>query len=595
MATPMTSGSLARPGPFALLARHVTRHAVRYSVIGACAVLVACFVAMSWQPLSTDDLDFWRAAADWYRYRQLIPHPQLFVHFIQLLMALLGQTIFAARLAALIPILLTVVLLPQLVRLVYRDTGRGPGRDSLSPTRIQTIAILAVWLFALNPYTIQNTVLLDTDSSALPFTMVLMLCLWFTLANAPAWKRILALSLGFMFCLWFKVTTPPMLIVALAAYCVLRGCWRDLLIVAAFTVLGTALFVGLHSIYSAFTGFTLQAAFSGWGWRSGGFGSLRSLLDLAPQGLGIFLLWLTPPLVILAALAALESAGRLLRRRLREEDLLVIFALGVTLAYSILIAPAWGYPRYHAPAVPFIMVLVAAFAVRRIESPARGARATFALLAACAALTVLYLLPVVGDPLYDLYRATFETTQLSARLRIGGLAVLKLLPPLIVAIPFALGAAARLRASRTGMLVAVLAALAFGYGVETALVQVTADYSTRFRYTYVYADRWRADARVLQTVPADGYIVSDKDVLIDTGRTGEEIYAHMAGAPQAFIELLHSRRIDALVWTEKEWMKATPISGDAALSALLSRCYDQQQYGIFVVLTRNQSRTCELP
>lgn len=84
-----------------------------------CVFMAACAAVMWWQPLTTDENDFFLAIAHWTEWRYLIPHPQLYVHWAQALVGLFGANVGAVRLSVLIPSLLTIALLVWLGRLLY--------------------------------------------------------------------------------------------------------------------------------------------------------------------------------------------------------------------------------------------------------------------------------------------------------------------------------------------------------------------------------------------------------------------------------------------------------------------------------------------
>jgi 4-amino-4-deoxy-L-arabinose transferase-like glycosyltransferase len=575
----------------------ITRHVVALNVAGACLIITLCAAAMSWQPLVTDEHMIFRAAADWYRLRTLHVHPQLFIHWIQLCFLLFGRNVEAARIAMLLPNLATVAAIPWLAQLVYRgelghpDARRPDARrpDARHPDS-RPIAILAVWLFALCPLTIQNSVLIDSDSSLLMLATTLMLCLWFATERQPVWLRIVLLGAGFAVCLWVKLTTPPMLVVALALYSLLRRQWRQAVVAVAFGIVGVLLFVATHSVYSALTGFTLANATAGLAVHFGGtFGGLSSVLTRAPQSLGVFLFWLGPAYALWLVAALFSGVARILRRRLQAEDALIIFSLIIIVAYTFFVDPAWGYPRYYSPALPAMALVASAFLIAHL--PQQAPKLLLAL-AVIAALTVLYMLLAVGDPMYTLYQSTFDTTSLSTRLRIGGIGFLKVVVPLLLVLPVSLILAPRLGFARAGLALLILTALTFGFDFETNLVQVTASYSTRFRYTQVYADRQQAINLIERSVPPGGYTLTDPDILYFANRPGEEIFTYISvnrNNPQLLIDALKARPVEAIAWTDKEWMKAPALGSDPTLMRLLDDCYQKHTLGTFTVYLRHDS------
>jgi len=562
----------------------VQRHAVLLSVIGASLFLVVAHLLMAWQPLTTDDNDYFVTATQWQQHRQMVVHPQLYVHFLQLMLALFGKTAAAARLTTLLPNLLTVMLIPWLVWLVYAD--------SVGYWRQRAIAVLAVWLYALSPLTVQNTALVDNDAGILIVAMLLLLAFWFASSQMASWQRILLLGAWLGLCFWLKLTTPPMAVTAIFGYSLLRGRWRDALVAIGFGLVGVLLFVATHLVYSTFTGYTLADATSGVRGRLGGGASIIDWPAIF-QSAGIYLLWLTLLLSVLFATTIVQSIGRYLRRAAARQDLLILYSAIVIVVYVFLQVPAWGYPRYQSPALPTVMIVTAALVVAAQQ---RFSRRVFWLGVLVASVTALLLGILVGDPLYGLYASTFATTSSVERLQaaLAGIAT-----PLVIMALIGGGAFvwARWRGeSALPLLLATAIALVIGAYLALDVVQVGADYSTRFRYTYRYADRQAAIDWVDTSIPENGYVLADKDILWFVSRPGEQINPYLID-PTTLVSAITTRRVDAIAWAQKEWLKAPAAQNDAVLNDLLSRCYVERTFGIFTVLLRKDAGDggCDLP
>lgn len=375
----------------------------------------------------------------------------------------------------------------------------------------------------------------------------------------------------------------------MTAYCVLRREWREAMLVVAFVGTGSALFAALHSIYGVLTGYTLADAIAAFAWRAG---NETSILAQAPgnfmQTTGVMVFWLGLPFAALAVPAMWNRAHQLIHGSPDVSDLGLIYVAGVFAFYGTMIVPAWGYPRYHTPALPILALVVSAWVVNQIKQPGRLFWLTMLAIIAGA---LAYIALVVGDPMYDIYRATFETTDIAERLRIGGAAAARLALPTLLIAAGSLALAWPAGLTRSAMLSAALAALAVGSAIATNWIQSTAEYSTRYRYTYLYADRQAATEAVRAGVPPQGYSLTDKDLLWYAGRPGEQIYPYLSN-PARLKDMLRSRRVDVIAWTQKERLKAGALNADAEALTLLARCYRSHEFGIFTVLTRASDAPC---
>lgn len=550
--------------------------------IVAAGCLLLIMAAVMWhQPLLADDWDFYRAITDWKQLRQLIPHPQTYVHFTQLCLAIFGEKTSNARIPGVLSALCNLILIPMLV---YALWGKDQHTDS--------IAILAIWLYTLNPLTAQNMMLLDIDNTLLTPVLGICIWLWKRRQNHTFAKQALVLGLAFAVALWVKLPTPVLLMVVFGFYHGLRKEFKQTLAVLCATVLGVSLFLLTFSLYNALTGFsfailnrTLQKA-------PLSTSSIPGMLMRFPQGLGVLVLWLSFPLTILLAIVTVKMLLRLRKQQLEEQDLLVIFIVGTTLFYALVIPPAWGYPKYQTPLIPLIVILVAKLLIPNLAKVPRRAVIVAIIVAVCV---FVYKLVGVGDPFYTLYAVTFETDigDLGVRLVYGLQAMFKLLVPIIFTLFIGYLFSKRWKLNPFLVILVVLGTLALADMASTTAVQVKADYSTRYRYTYDYDDLAQTLADLRQAKVH--YILAVMDVLYYDDWSGEQIYYKYVCStcnPQTLIDEIYTKRVDALVWTTKEDNRSPNVSRDPELCQVLDQCYTNKQHGVFIVYLRKPDAPC---
>ncbi len=541
-------------------------------IAGAC-------LAMWDQPILADEWDFYRAITNWTSDRALIPHPQAYVHLAQLSQALFGQTVGAARLVGVLSALLTVWLIPLFAHHFWPD----------HPQR-RRIVVGGIVLTALSPLTVQNAMLLDIDNTLLTPTLLGLAVAWAALQARPARQRWLGLGVCTALALWVKWPTPPLLLSAFVGFHLVRGEWRRAGEVALAGLGGALLFAATFLAYSQLSGYEF-AYFAPTLSRTGLFFDPPALLARFPQGLGVFALWLSLPLLALLLVALAGSARRLWHRQAERADVLALFVGLVALLYPLLYPPAWGYPRYQAPAVPLIALLVSA----RLSPvlPARLTRGTL-WLGAGGLFVGLFNGLVLPDPLWPVYRATFAGDLYDvARRALTGLAVVgNVALPLGVLLCGGALVAWRRHEPLQRVSLQLLGAATLASLAVLTVVQVTAPYSTRYRYTYDYADYFWA-VRTARAAAAKPYLVATKDVLYESGRAGVEIYRYLApDARPALLQVLQTRRVDALVWTTKEAARTEAVLAAPELVAALRRCYSRQQRGDFIVHVRRPGAPC---
>jgi hypothetical protein len=552
---------------------------VAINLLLASGLLVSLAMVMWWQPILADEWDFYRAATNWSQDRYLIPHPHTYVHLTQLSFVIFGQSIGSARLIGVLAALLNLVLIPPFVY-AFCDRGR----------QAHWIAVGAIWLYALNPMTVQNMMLLDIDNTLLVPALLGMLLVWKSVQDWTSSRRIAALSLMFAMTLWIRLSTPVLLLGCIGLFHLLRGDIRrtgELILTA---LAGGILFRATFALYSRLTGFTLDIFNYTFGKAPGGSSDYGTMLLRFPQGVGTFITWLSLPLAALLLVAIASTVVRLIRHRIENRDLLAIYVVATSLFYALVIPPAWGYPRYQAPIVPVITILVAALLVPALQTLPRRARITLVGLGVAA---FVYKLTIIGDPLWPLYAVTFVTStgDLSTRLTQGISVVAKMGIPISTALVVAYLLSLRWKIKPLLVIMCTLGVLSFAHTASTTAIQVTANYSTRYRYTYNYDDL-RQTIEDLKEM--GGYTLAVKDVLYYTGLPGEEIYEYVCPScsPQALIDKLHSTRVDALVWTTKEDNRSPNVSQNPAVIQVLNACYTRVTHGVFIVYLRRPNGPC---
>jgi hypothetical protein len=263
----------------------------------------------------------------------------------------------------------------------------------------------------------------------------------------------------------------------------------------------------------------------------------------------------------------------------------------VAVVYPLIYVPAWGFPRYQAPLLPVIMTLIAAQVMPYLQRLSRRRMAGLACLLIGLCLFNLVLLP---DPLYPIYAATFEGSTFDLSTRLGAA-----LPAVaVIALPcgVVLGAGWLMerKGQRAGWMTVLLLVLSCASMISLSLVQLQAKYSTRYRYTYDYAD-YDWSVQQARALGPEAYILAIKDTLNASGVHGNEIYPFLLFPDHRPLlrDVLRAQRVDALIWTDKEAARSQDILNEPQLVALLQRCYDHAQRGVFQVYRLKSGPGCQ--
>lgn len=549
------------------------------SLFAATAWMLAAFMRMWWQPILADEWAFYLSITNWRQNQYMIPHPQGYIHLAQIGVALFGPTIGAARLAGVFSAIAGVWLVPLLVHMVW------PAHPHQS-----RMMVIGVWLAALCPLTLQSAMLLDIDNTLLVPAMTILACVWAAVQNHSARARVAALTITLAVALWVKLPTPPLLMGAVGVYHLARREWKRAIEIVVVSILGLLLFGLTFAVYSQLTGFQL-AYFAPTFGRVGGFVNLRELVVRFPQGMGVFIMWLTLPLTILLGVALAASARRIARGQAIPADALGLYVAIVALFYPLVYLPAWGFPRYQAPLIPVISALVAFVLTPFTLSVSRSVSRW---LAGALVVALAYDLLVLPDPLWPIYRVTFEGDLFDVWRRLWtGLSVVAIigLPMALILMGGYVWAGAR-RAPRKAVCMNLLGVLTLASLTTLSLAQITAGYSTRYRYTYDYAD-YLWSVRQVQSAGDSAYVLAIKEIWLQFGLPGEDIYPYLCiGCAEQLLGVIRSHRIDAMAWTTKEEARSSDVLANAQVVATLDRCYTQSSRGIFTVYRLKPGVVC---
>jgi hypothetical protein len=142
------------------------------------------------------------------------------------------------------------------------------------------------------------------------------------------------------------------------------------------------------------------------------------------------------------------------------------------------------------------------------------------------------------------------------------------------------------------MLMNLLGVLTIASLITVSLAQITAPYSTRYRYTYDYAD-YLWSVRQVQSSGDSAYVLATKEIWLESGLAGEEIYPYFCSscAPN-LLDVIRSRQIDAMAWTTKEDNRSPGVTANAEMIATLDRCYTKFTRGVFIVYLLKPGAVC---
>lgn len=492
-------------------------------------------------------------------WNAVLSHPLLYHSLVAVPVGLAGKVPWAGRLVGVLCFYAAGVVLWLVTR---RVTGERWG------------PFLAVLLYGLHPLAVQSALLVEIDTAVLPLLAVALV--WylarrdFDLGGA-GWAG-LGLLVGVS--LMAKLTTPPLLVGALAVYYVAARRPRRLVPLAAAFVLGLVAFAAYYLPYCAVKGLPMLEPFKHSFGRAaapdGAFGAL-----ILKRGLKLGL-WLGLPFVVTFFIASARNIRRRIEGREQAAAYAAVAALVILLFYLLVGGDGYGFVKYHAPLVPLAaLVAGAAFG----PAFAGESRRTVLFL---GALAFVYYLLAARDPLYWPYVAREAKEVLLAPP--GDVNRALALTAAFIVVPLIAFVIMTRRGGRA-MAFVILAAAA---GPALDVWHARVDYEHR----YNYGERGLAEAASsLEAVPEYMNIVVPVDVAF-AGR-----YAH----PHVAVEDVLADREEFRSWVRDRYTGAVVLRDayfihdaykaaveDRWAKAALEAMYDISRHGSFTVALRKK-------
>ncbi len=508
----------------------------------------------------------------------ILIHPPVWCYTMAAAFRLFGVGDAQAKIPGLLVVLATGLVLFSLAKLALGDERK---------------ALIAAGLYLLHPLVIQGGLSDDfTDGTLLPLALLSFFVCWFRSSSWPEAKRTALLAAVFAVCLWTKLTTPLGLIPCLWLFSLVkdRGVrWNPIQSASLIAIAGGAAFALTWSAYcralSASSGVPMSELL------------LRPLKFITNSGGGTFsvtgvpwrdyavlwaraLLWFGPLLFSTAAWAMLRRVKQLAGgAETVGRDILLIFALIVMAAYTVMQGGAGAFPKYFIALVPFL----ALYAADAIDFNAGLAEISLLFAGGLA-----YYFFIAGDPLYVLNYG-LRGCALNSDCRAQALRLaLKLA---LYALPVVgLGAFSAARSEKHFFSSRILV-LIFSAQTAMSLLQATSPYFVRYFYGASISDFRSAVEKISglpepRTALAPGtflFLARAHSVRCENARGN--VWEHpdaiercvADGAPQSFVYGLPENTIGQVM----------SISRDKTLDAILARRYRKQAVGDWTVWTRD--------
>lgn len=311
-------------------------------------------------------------------------HPPLFAYSLAVAIAAFGDGNVAVRLVPLAWGLLALWL-------AWRTARSALPEDPLLRAIPAAVAVLS-------PLVLEGLFYVDIDNSSLAAAVFALVAVHVHMVPSSPTRRCIVLGVLFALALWSKLTTPALMLAAIAADTWLRqGFIRALGQAVTIALIGAGLFAATYLAYCRVldypASFMFDATYLG---KRGMYSSLPPFGPLL-HSTWWNVVWVSPPLALAGAWTIVRRVRRYLRERVVEDtDVLLAFAVITFTEYTIAGA-LMG--KYTVPAAMAIAIVVGVEGARGLAD-LRVTRAVPLLMvaAALAALHLVIVPPIVVRP-----------------------------------------------------------------------------------------------------------------------------------------------------------------------------------------------------
>ena len=390
-------------------------------------------------------------------------------YIISAFIYLFGYTEYSVRAVSAIFNLFVIVLIYFIILEILKD---NPKKEKW--------ALLAVFLYALNPFTIQNSALLDVDSGLLNFSMYLFLYLF--IKNKKFYYLVPSLILIFM----AKEVGPLFIFSLLIAFNLITLNFKKVSSTIILFIISGVIFFSLYIAFSNLVGINFLETYKMNYLRQGGNFFSKEEIFVHLWNFKNFFYFSIPSFLLIFFICTFVFYRRLSKKPilLKEKKiqnilLFSLFSIGIIIFYLLLGGSGWGFPKYYIIALPaisiFITLILSNSEIIKNFKDKLVSNKWFFL--AIFLFLLAYFLFIIKDPLIPELDSTRNNTNLiEALFLISKSFTLYFIIPFVISIFFFYF----LKSKKTILLALILLTL-FSY-IYLDILHASVSYSTNFKY-----------------------------------------------------------------------------------------------------------------
>ncbi len=388
-----------------------------------------------------------------------LQHPPTYVYLVALSIMIFGENVYSFRLVSAIFNLLTIILVYFTTKEIFTKNKNK-----------EKIALIASFLYALNPLAIQSSIVIDIDGGLLNFLIIFLI--YFFVKKRNSYWIILPLFLVF----WSKETGSVLLFASFFIFYAVQKDWKNLFKIITIFFISGILFLVSFWIYTAYLNLDFTMPFKhNFNLKNTASRSLYLTFVRSAWAFKTFFYFTAPFFIMLFLITSTKFYYNIWKKRKIDNDeknllFLNIFSFVTIILFTYLGANGWGFPKYYIAALPAMSIFIAGFLLKGYDFKIKTEDLVrFVLL---LITMIFYFVLFFGDPLIP----EFDATAQNADFRIAAILILKSFI-LYVIIPFFIA----LFFSRKNAIISLIFLIIIFYSYINIL-HAGVNYSTYYNY-----------------------------------------------------------------------------------------------------------------
>ena len=334
----------------------------------------------------------------------MLMHPPTYIYLLAFSIFLFGENPLSIRLISILFTLGVIILVYLITRKILREKGFE---------KAELWALIAAFLYAINPLTIQSSILVDIDGGLLNFSIMLFFYLYISR------KALIYLVPSLFLVFASKLIGPVMLFAFLFLLSLGTKNYKELFRVIKLFIISGILFFLSFFIYATIFELNPNRLFS----HNSIIGAITSFIGntyltaaRSLWGFKTFFYFATPFLIFLFIIISFKILINTIKYKIdylnENKDIILLWLFSIIIILFLMSLPGnagWNFPKYYSITIPSIIILIVYFTPKNIVNFKKA----IPIIVITSILLLSYFIIFLKDPIIPEIEGRIKTLQVS--------------------------------------------------------------------------------------------------------------------------------------------------------------------------------------